>query len=233
MITAVILDVLILSILLIFVFQGWRKGALRSLGGILAVIFGIFASTALANSLSFGVSQKFVLPAVQKAVVAVLGDSALSGVTDNLSSVAGSTAESITLVLDQMGLNALSMTNFPKQVETSVMQTGTDILESISNNIAWIVVFSVSFFAIQILAFLLLRLLNQILKLPLLGMPNKLFGAAFGAAKGSVFIVIALWVLICFTPSLFLANNPLSADTLQNTFLARRLLFWLQSVMPF
>lgn len=226
--TPVLLDILLLAVLALFAFFGWRKGLVLSLCGILAVFVAYFGATFISRAFSAEIST-ILQPMIQSQVEQVLSE----GLTDQPPSSAlplmpgASSAQEDPvdkLTLDQ-ALDALTKSPLFAGLQQSVaeavrdgsLQVVTTAAAAISNYLAiqitQTVLFFLVFLLIQIAWWLFSRALDLAFQLPVLRTVNDLGGLLFGLIEGALLLIVVVWFLS--------AMNIVPAETVQATSLFR------------
>ncbi len=183
-----IYDGIVVAVLALFVWLGWRKGLILSLCGLAALVVaflgaGFVADTfdapvakamipGLESILDQQISQKYDDLGVERAVDALRGDNAIFN-------WAADAAE-----------DALDESQLVHDV-TTVVKTAA---QALAQRVAHSLLFSISFLLIYILLVLVLHALNLVAKLPVLHFCNDLGGAAIGLVKGVIIVFVAVGV---------------------------------------
>ncbi len=189
-------DLLVVAVIGISVFIGYKKGFLRTVAGFLSIVFSLILAMAFQGPVSDALENTVIYDTVYQTAATVI-------------EAPFSTTNKIT----DYGTNEL---NLPKKI-TKNMQKNIDaaadnaekeiaktVAESAMKIIALLLIFAVS----RILIFVIMTLINFVTKLPLIGWSDGLMGALFGVFRGMliVYIIFAVITLIAsFSPDNFWA----------------------------
>ena len=187
----IIYDVLAAAVLILALWQGYRKGFVLTLCGCLAFFVALIGGSMLASALAEPVSQ-LILPLIQNRL------------TTAVAAQSSAAAEGVTL---PALLDALRTSEFYKQfvsaVESAINEgviaaTGNLVHAAasyIALRLAWGVLFLLSFVVVLVAWTLLSRALDLACKLPVLSTLNHWSGAAVGLVKGLIIVYAATWLL--------------------------------------
>lgn len=227
----IMLDLIILMVLLVGMRIGWRRGLTMALGGALGLVCGLFGGRIAAQTIAPVVSQQLVYPTVAVAMKATLS----AGVSDELAGGATMAVESLELfvngVLEQLHLPSASLTGMLDDVMKLTELTGDKIAQAISLRISQMLVFVLAFLVLQAAALILCRMLDGILKLPIIGLPNRLAGAVLGVVSNGMWVVVTLWLLMLL-PFFTQNGGMLSGAVLSETVLAEPLASLATQLLP-
>ena len=174
-----IFDLVIAILLVLAVFQGYRRGFVLTLCGFLAVFVAFFGATILSNALAEPVSHA-ITPVIENQI-----------------------SNSIHETLEEQGYQFDLIQSFSDairgavndgvvEVTTSAAQT---IASYIARELARMALFLISFVLVLVAWTLLSRALDLAFRLPVLSTLNHWSGAAVGLLKGGVLLFIACWLL--------------------------------------
>ena len=211
-----IFDLIVLIVLAVTLFQGYRKGFVLTLCGFLAVFVAFVGASILSDALAEPVSQA-VRPAIEMNIHSALQDSldqqgialpegSASSQGDTSLDILGQTF-SLDQILEMLGDSSL-VQHFSDAIHGAVTQgvlaVTSDVVASIAGYIAFQIAHSVLFvicFALVLAAWhFLSRTLNLAFKLPVLSTLNHWAGAAMGLVKGAALLFIACWLLRSLIP---------------------------------
>lgn len=214
----ILFDVVIAAILLLFVWQGYKKGFVLTLCGFLAVFVAFIGATLISNALAKPVAQAIV-PMIERGIHSTLEQSIQSS-TSSLS------AQSPDIIPEEMPLADIleALQDSPifhslaeafqeavdEGVETVATSAAQALAEYIAIQIARTVLFVLAFAAVLVGWFLLSHALDLAFKLPVLSTLNHWTGAGVGLIKGGLILFIAAWLL---------KGSFLSSQAIENTFL--------------
>lgn len=214
----ILFDVVIAAILLLFVWQGYKKGFVLTLCGFLAVFVAFIGATLISNALAKPVAEAIV-PMIERGIHSTLEQSIQSS-TSSLS------AQSPDIIPEEMPLADIleALQDSPifhslaeafqeavdEGVETVATSAAQALAEYIAIQIARTVLFVLAFAAVLVGWFLLSHALDLAFKLPVLSTLNHWTGAGVGLIKGGLILFIAAWLL---------KGSFLSSQAIENTFL--------------
>lgn len=211
-----IFDLILLAVLALAVFRGYRKGFVLTLCGFLAVFVAFLGATILSDALAEPMSH-LVRPAVETSIRTALEDSLEEqGIVlpePDASSqdpgaepgedtdVLGETF-SLEQILELIGDSAL-VQYFSDAIQSAVNQgvlsVTTNIVEAIAGYIALKIAHALLFLICFVLVlagwYLLSHALDLAFRLPVLSTLNHWAGAGMGLVKGAALMFIACWLL--------------------------------------
>lgn len=199
-------DIIILAILLLSVYMGYRRGFILTLCGFLAVFVGIIGATIISNVLAEPVTN-IVRPVIENN---------LQDYLSNVSPEVAAGAElSLPAALDFLRDSALyrgfvsTLENLMgSQAAATTAAVIAAIAEHISLQLTRTILFVFSFIIVLIGWKILSHVLNLAFRLPILSSLNRLAGAGVGLLKGSVLLFILIWLFkdSLFTPEMIEAS---------------------------
>ena len=228
---AKLLDLIIVITLLIGLRAGWVRGLTIMLSGMAGLVGGLIGGSIAARVVAPVISQKFVYPIVTGAIEAT------KTVTNSGELAAGTSiaGESLQLfvngVLEQLHLPTVSLGNLTGSLLQTVGLTAAEIAQAISLRLSQLFTFVVAFLLVQTAVLILFRMLNGVLKLPVIGLPNRLGGAALGCIESGFFVAVVLWALLLL-PAVTQSGSILSTSVLSHTILAQPLSQLVVKVLP-
>lgn len=217
----VIFDVVILILLLLTAWKGYRRGFVLTLCSLLAVFVAFIGATVISSQLARPMSR-LIQPALERSITQVLEEqthavlpppetpeaSQPPALSDAFSGEEGQEGEEdwlAQLPLDEV-LDALQASSLyqhfiqPIQdaIQDGVMEVTTSAARAVADYLALeltrMFLFLVSFALVLLLWLLLSRVLDLACKLPVLSTLNHWSGAAVGLGKGCVLLFIACWL---------------------------------------
>lgn len=213
-----IFDAVIVGLLLLAVWRGYKKGFVLTLCGFLALFVAFIGATVVSNALAEPVARS-IRPIVEQQIQQVLDEKASSA-----AAAAGETAaEHISIPL-QEALDLLKDTKlykgfadaFQKSVNDGMVAATANaarvISDYIARQVAQMLLFLVSFVLLLAAWYLISHALDLAFRLPVLSALNRWSGAALGLFRGGMFIFIACWLL---------KGSVLPQDAIQNSYLLK------------
>ena len=192
---SLIIDLILIAIVAFCAWNGYRKGFIMGISGILALIVAFYGAQIIADTYS----QEF--NSMLKPFVNGIVDSAVAKVQEenvgafNEEDVYGVTYDA----LGNLGILKSAAQDIAEDIAEKVERTGQTMREEIvgvlCSKIAYILTAVVVFLLILIVFTVITNILNLAFKLPGLEFINELFGALFGFAKGAVIVVAIAWIM--------------------------------------
>lgn len=204
-----IFDLVIAILLVLAVFQGYRRGFVLTLCGFLAVFVAFFGATILSNALAEPVSHA-ITPVIENQISNSIHETLEEQGYQFEEPQPGQEEEtpapedqfSLGQILNMMKDSALiqsfsdairgAVNDGVVEVTTSAAQT---IASYIARELSRMVLFLISFVLVLVAWTLLSRALDLAFRLPVLSTLNHWSGAAVGLLKGGVLLFIACWLL--------------------------------------
>lgn len=196
--TSVLLDLLVVGIFVFCVWQGYRKGLILTVAGVLIVIISAFLAGKVAASYSDVVAEK-VLP-----IMSWLADDALDEASRGKGRVNEMTDRKLISEIAAEVYEGMGITNkeADKMVEKA-LQTMTKAETDARTAIAQTLLYSLAYVVLCIFAFLffmigltlLIHFLASLFKLPVLNLIDKVGGTAVGALYGLLTICALCWAM--------------------------------------
>lgn len=172
---AAVLDIILIAVLVISIIVGLARGFIRTLLGVVIFVVALLGSAWIAHAVAQPVTD-WALPYVQDFVVQEVTDSVIAPQTAALDS---SFFE---------GLGALAQEMIDSAITAGVTAL-QGALEGIIHSVVYAVAFCLSLLVLTLLLRLITAPLHLVDRLPVIGLLNRLGGAAVGLVLG---------VLICF-----------------------------------
>ncbi len=212
---AIIVDGVLAVILVLGVIFGARRGLIRSLTGLVAVVVALIGSVMLANLLTEPATD-IVAPKVEDAVVKEFS-AALEKAAGAAASASADGQRALTELFDEYGLPKSLIDGPLAQLTNGIPEAATgardkaeeSFREAISPKVRAVVrstvhtvLVLVLYIVLIIVCKLLLRVVDHVFDLPVLSAVNGLGGAAFGLAETAVLLWVAVNIaaLIGFAP---------------------------------
>jgi uncharacterized membrane protein required for colicin V production len=194
-----IVDVVLVALLLLAVWRGYRRGFVLTLCGFLAVFVAIAGASYLSNLLAQPVSR-VIQPAIEQHVQQLfdekLGQTDLG--EDLTQTQLAIPFEQALELLQQSQLYQGFVSAFKQAVDAGVAQTTGSVVRSFSEylalQIARVALYILCFILILIVWFLLSHALNLAFKLPVLSTLNRWSGAALAIGQWGVILFVAAWL---------------------------------------
>ena len=221
MMTAVIIDALVVIILVLFLVCGTNRGLLRSLAGLLVLILALVGAGMVAARFSEPVT-KFAAPLVEQKIV----EKVRAELAEHEVEITLPEASSLGDLMNRLGLDEAAWKPLAERVQKNVAETGTEIVEAVAESLVhsavYGILFLLTFLILLILLKILLKALDLVTMLPVIHGINALGGGILGLIEGALVLFLAVWIARKFGVSfeselfegahilrIFTANTPL------------------------
>lgn len=189
-------DLLVIAVIGISVFLGYKKGFLKTLAGLLSIVISLVLAMSLQPAVSEALKKTVVYDTVYQTAASVV-------------ETPFGTAERITdYGTGNLNLPQKITQNMQKSIDAASENAERQIAETVASSAMKIVALLLIFLASRILIFVLMTLINFLTRLPLIGWSDGLMGALFGVFRGMliIYIIFAVIALIAsFSPDNFWA----------------------------
>lgn len=198
MTTPVIIDIIAAAVLIGFTACGAKRGLFRALAGLIVLILSLTGAGIIASALSEP-AAKLIAPAIEERIGSRLeeaireqfsGEALEEGLADQLS---------LADMLDLLGVDQSLWDALAFRTQDIIRDTGahlmTAVIESVARSMLYGVLYMLSFAALTVVLHLLVRMLDAVLKLPVLHGLNTFGGGIAGLAEGVLLLFLAAWVL--------------------------------------
>ncbi len=204
---AVMLDIAVAAVLAAFMFLGWRRGLLRSLTELAAIVIALVLAYQAAGLAAGAVVDKSLRPAAHTAVEARV-DQLLAGTVTSttpreelervLEAVPnGFLREKAIGLLDSLNLSTAEQAGW--SAREKLVELGCGVVDQALDTVVYSaihgLVCALAFAVLLVAVRLVLRALDLTTKLPVIHQLNGLGGLLLGAGKGLVIVCLAMWVL--------------------------------------
>lgn len=216
-----IVDAVTVALLLVFTLRGRKRGFVRTLTGILALLLAFWGAGFLARETSPYLSSKYVEPWLYKSIMPNMSQSSAppsseAEVTDSLGSA-----------LSEIGFTDSLLSSFFSDFAINLSDSVEQIVNGASRAIGYKLTYALLFLFYFLILYLLFRILGKIVhliaKIPGINFFNRSFGLLLGLFFGYLAVSALSYILsitgILLTPQLiantyvlrFIMNfNPLS-----------------------
>lgn len=219
------IDLLLVLIIIICAWSGYKKGMIMGIGGVLAIIISLYGANLLSNTFSYEVipalrpfASGYMAKLITEEVNVDLGITGTGlSVDDYLAVYPSDTHEFCYRSFKAIGLadgTADSMAAMAMEyAEEQSTDIKTAVTEVLCREVAYAAGFILFFLILIILLTIIGNLPNLSFKIPNMDLLNDISGAALGVITGAMFCIVLVWALK-FT-GLFI-----SQDTIDETLLA-------------
>ena len=203
-----ILNITLLLILVLCTWGGFKKGLIRSIAGLITIIFALVVANVLASSYS-----KELVPALNPFIGGFIdSDSTTGDILEKLGY--GDSDYSLNDILNEdsslrydYAYEAIRDVGFYSEVAEELAQDSVSyadknqvsmteaVITVVCNTIAYVGCITLAFIMIIILITALMDLFNLDLRLPNMDVLDEVGGSALGLIKGFLYCVLLCWVL--------------------------------------
>ena len=192
---SLIIDLILIAIVAFCAWNGYRKGFIMGISGILALIVAFYGAQIVADTYS----QEFT--SMLKPFVSGVVDAAVADV--QIGGEEGYDNEEVYEVtydaLGNIGILKSAARDIANEIAERVERTGQTMREEIvsvlCSKIAYVLTSVIVFLLILIVFTVIANILNLAFKMPGLEFINESLGALFGFAKGAIIVVAIAWVM--------------------------------------
>ena len=236
-----IIDLVLLGILIVCVWSGYKKGIIMGVGGILCIIVAVYGGNLLANSFSFDVVPALkpfangytetMLNGSDSAVMKRMGwDGSSYSPEDLVAMYPDRELEFCSACYQVLGIDPATSDRMAEKAVVYARESGSPIRAAVGQilceTVSYAGCFLIAFLLIIIILTVIGNLPNLSFKLPRLDLVNDIVGALLGAVTGLMFCAVLVWALK-FTGMLIgsdtLASTRIGGWLLQKNFLLKYL----------
>ena len=186
-----LVDIILILVLALFVFIGWKRGMMLTLFSLFSLIIAFFLASLFAPVVSMGIESTGIADSIQTS----LSEYVYEALEDNASKGIEDAAESLPLpgfmIDDIVEGTKGNVDNTLKGVSKSIAKSATSV---ICGMIAFAIVFVLALIALQVLK-ILLKLAT---KLPVIKQADKIGGIIAGLLSGIVSVSVFLLIISAF-----------------------------------
>ncbi len=201
---SVLIDIVLLLIIALCAYKGYRKGLILGISGILAIVISLYGANLIAETYSpefTDVIQPFVSGIVYKSV-----DEAEEKTQEKdyvyVGPEEGEDDETYAVSYESLrniGILKTAAERITDDVRGNVSKVGHELKEALSEKLtstaAYVLTLVISFILIMIIFTVIANIVNLAFKLPGLEFLNEILGLAFGLCKGLIFAFAIAWVV--------------------------------------
>ena len=233
-----VIDLVLLGILIICTWAGYKKGILMGIGGVLAIVASIYGANLLANVFSYDVVpvlKPFVsgysdrlLTAGDSGVLRQLGwENYNYSVEDLLSRYPDRRGEFSQTCYETLGIDSATAAAMAEKSVTYARESGVGMKDAmvqiLCESISYVACFILAFLLIIIILTVIGNLPNLSYKIPGLDVLNDIGGAVIGLLTGLLFCVLLVWAMKFM--GMLLRNDALAASRIGGWLLRKDFLF--------
>lgn len=223
---SVVLDSIVIIIVAINVIIGIKRGFVKSVMGMVAVVLALICAWNFAPLLAEPINEKYVhdytVERVEKTLVAKDGNTgkikfvnAFEKLPEPVRNFLSKHDVSVEEVMDRYD-------NAKKETDTE-RRIAEYIADPIERLISKIIAFAILFVAVLIILYVLLFIIDKVCLLPGLHIMNKGLGVIMGLIKGALFAVAVSFVLCHLFPYFSLLTDKISSDMIEDTIIVKYL----------
>ena len=232
-----IIDLVLLGILIVCVWSGYKNGIIMGVGGILCIIVAVYGANLLANSFSYDVVPA-LKPFANGYTETLIGgnDSAVmkrmdwDGSTyspeDLVKMYPERKLEFCSACYQVLGIDPATSDRMAERAVTYERESGGTIRAAVGQilceTVSYAACFLVAFLLIVIILTVIGNLPNLSFKLPRLDLVNDIGGAVLGLVTGMMFCAVLVWALKYM--GMLIGNDTLAATRIGGWFLKRNFL---------
>ncbi len=228
-----ILDIVLVLILAFFVWQGYRRGFIRAVSTLAALVLAVILASWLSGPIAEAVYDKQIGPTLQQTVISQVEEAGTGALSEGINTALAQLPAFITNALHNAGIgdgdvlagqvaasgeNELAVA-VSRVMEETVRPTVISLLKTALSLLLFVVLF--------VVLKLVLWLVDKIFKLPLLGAANRFFGLLAGAVNGIV-VVLILVTLLQIGAATATAESLITPALLEGTVLVE----WVAEINP-
>lgn len=199
-----IIDLIAAAVLLGFVLLGARRGLFRTLAGVVMIVLAMTGARMAADAIAPAAAE-YLTPVVERRIQRQL-DEALPQVPAAAGEMPEDDAVGPEELLGLLGIGDERLPDLAEEIREEVRDTGASLLTAAARSVAEPLLYGVfyvlAFAAAMVLLRLAAKVLDQVLKLPVLHGANALGGAAAGFLEGALVLLVLTLVLRNFGVSL-------------------------------
>ncbi len=208
---AILADVIAVALLVFFALRGRKRGLIRTLAGILALILAFWGAGILAQQTSPYLSSKYVEPWIYRAVLPSVSETQPVTVPPESET---EVTETLGGAFDEIGIPKGTIESFFNDFVINVTDSFERIVESASKSIGYKLTYAILFLLYFLILYLLLRLAAKLIellaKIPGINFVNKSLGLILGLISGYLVVLILSFIL---TTTGFLLTPQLVSQT--------------------
>lgn len=214
----ILLDIGFVIIILLCVVFGYKKGFFKSIAGFIGAVIAMFLAWVLAGLIANALYQGVFREKLIDNISAVLSNDALASFPEKAAQVVANLPGFLSNTLSNQGITS-------SQIEQSLQAAGNNAAPAtadlISPAVIWLLQLLLTvilFFILVILVRLVIKLIGNVFRLPVLRQVDGILGGLFGIFKGVVYIFLACILLQLLMPVIGNSSEPMK-QVLDNSFI--------------
>ena len=214
----ILLDIGFVIIILLCVVFGYKKGFFKSIAGFIGAVIDMFLAWVLAGLIANALYQGVFREKLIDNISSVLSNDALASFPEKAAQVVANLPGFLSNTLNNQGITS-------SQIEQSLQAAGSNAAPAtadlISPAVIWLLQLLLTvilFFILVILVRLVIKLIGNVFRLPVLRQVDGILGGLFGIFKGVVYIFLACILLQLLMPVIGNSSEPMK-QVLDNSFI--------------
>ena len=207
---SLLLDGIVLLIILLCFFVGWRRGAAITLLNFVALVAAFTVAVLLSPSLSNSIYETFfksgVTEKISQSIGNSIGDGAEAVITGILSAIPSFAAVFLNGTSFDQGTISQWIENNNQESINSAATAVEGLISPAFTALIGIILMIILFFVLYSVFKALARLLSKFCELPVLSLINRVFGGVIGIAEGVILVMLVV--------SLVRMAMPLTGDSI-------------------
>lgn len=221
----IILDAIIFLLAVVFIVDGFKRGAVRSILDIVGFIIVLLVASSLSTFLADIIFNSFVRESMLNQINQSLSNSVGQDAGVRIHEVFNSLPSFISNTIKFYGVSEETLAS---SVPFSSANAAEEIIKSIAPVIIRLiktVVFAVLFAILISLFKVFSRTLNRLFKIPVLKQVNELLGVVCGTLKCAILVFIICWLIRIFIPMLDNSPKIFSQENIDATILFKNIYY--------
>ena len=218
---AVWLDLILLVLLVLFVFFGFKRGLAKTLTEFVGAIAAAVAAILLASFFANLIFDAFVRGSLEGSISGVINESAGASAADKLQAVLDALPGFVSNSLASYGLGSEQLSSALSGTADAAAGAGVELIKPIVTSLIQMILVFVLFVLLMIVVKIVARGVDTVFRLPLLHQLNSLLGGIFGILRCAVFVLLACAILRAMIPMLQPVPPLITEETIGQTFLFR------------
>ncbi|MBS5394711.1 MAG: CvpA family protein [Clostridium sp.] len=214
----ILLDIGFVIIILLCVVFGYKKGFFKSIASFIGAVIAMFLAWVLAGLIANALYQGIFREKLIDHISAVLSNDALASFPEKAAQVVANLPGFLSNTLNNQGITS-------SQIEQSLQAAGNNAAPAtadlISPAVIWLLQLLLTvilFFILVILVRLVIKLIGNVFRLPVLRQVDGILGGLFGIFKGVVYIFLVCILLQLLMPVIGNSSEPMK-QVLDNSFI--------------
>ena len=214
----ILLDIGFVIIILLCVVFGYKKGFFKSIAGFIGAVIAMFLAWVFAGLIANALYQGVFREKLIDNISAVRSNAAWASFPEKAAQVVANLPGFLSNTLNNQGITS-------SQIEQSLQAAGNNAAPAtadlISPAVIWLLQLLLTvilFFILVILVRLVIKLIGNVFRLPVLRQVDGILGGLFGIFKGVVYIFLVCILLQLLMPVIGNSSEPMK-QVLDNSFI--------------